>query len=222
MSYCVYKHTCPNDKVYIGITNQNPLRRWNSGRGYQNQKLFHRAILKYGWDNIRHEILLDDLTKEEAYQKEIELIGQYKSNQKEFGYNVSSGGQGSNNVSPSAETRMKISIALKGKNTWQKGRKASEETKQKMSASHIGHYGWTKGKPLTKEHREKVAKGLSKKVWQFSLQGEFIKEWESGILVERTLKISSGHISRSCRGQRKTAGGFIWRYANDCKDKWVS
>lgn len=222
MSYCIYKHTAPNDKVYIGITNQNPLRRWNSGRGYQNQKLFYRAILKYGWDNFKHEILLDDLTKEEAYTKEIELIAHYKSNQKEYGYNVSSGGQGSNNVSPSTETRMKISIALKGKNTWQKGRKASEETRQKMSMARLGHFGWSKGKHLTKEHREKVAKSLSKKVYQFSLQGEFIKEWESGILVERTLKISSGHISRNCRGQRKTAGGFIWRYANDCKDKWVS
>lgn len=32
--YCVYKHTTPNGKVYIGITSKNPLKRWNNGIGY--------------------------------------------------------------------------------------------------------------------------------------------------------------------------------------------
>lgn len=31
--YCVYKHTSPSGKVYIGITVQNPLYRWNKGNG---------------------------------------------------------------------------------------------------------------------------------------------------------------------------------------------
>ena len=28
-NFTVYKHTSPNGKVYIGITMQNPIRRWN-------------------------------------------------------------------------------------------------------------------------------------------------------------------------------------------------
>ena len=91
MSYCVYKHTCPNGKVYIGITSGNPLKRWANGKGYENQ-YFYRAILKYGWDNIKHEILYTDFSKEEACEKEIELIALYKSNQRECGYNVNDGG----------------------------------------------------------------------------------------------------------------------------------
>ena len=55
MSYTVYKHTFPNNKVYIGITSQSVSRRWRNGEGYRNkQQLIYRAILKYGWDNIKH------------------------------------------------------------------------------------------------------------------------------------------------------------------------
>lgn len=45
--YCVYKHVSPSNKVYIGITSKNPLRRWENGNGYKNNKYFYRAILKY-------------------------------------------------------------------------------------------------------------------------------------------------------------------------------
>lgn len=99
MSFCVYKHTSPNGKVYIGITSLNPIRRWNNGKGYSSQPYFFRAILKYGWDNFNHEILFSDLTKEEACQKEVELIKSYKSNGSKYGYNISSGGECSNSGS---------------------------------------------------------------------------------------------------------------------------
>ena len=94
--YCVYKHTAPNGKVYIGITCQNPLRRWNNGKGYAENSYFSNAIVKYGWDNIKHEILFDNLTKEEACQKEIDLIAEHKSNIADYGYNISSGGECAN------------------------------------------------------------------------------------------------------------------------------
>lgn len=94
--YYVYKHTTPNEKVYIGITCKNPSYRWNGGNGYKGQA-FYNAILKYGWLNIRHEILFDNLTKEEAEQKEIELIAEYRSNDRQYGYNISSGGENIHN-----------------------------------------------------------------------------------------------------------------------------
>ena len=40
-NFCVYKHTCPNGKVYIGITCQNPIKRWKGGSGYKNNKHFY-------------------------------------------------------------------------------------------------------------------------------------------------------------------------------------
>ena len=92
--YIVYKHTSPNGKVYIGITSQNPERRWRkNGEGYKDHNYFWNAIQKYGWDNFTHEILFNDLTAEQAYKKEQEFISYYKSNDSRYGYNLSSGGE---------------------------------------------------------------------------------------------------------------------------------
>ena len=74
-SYTVYMHTSPSNKRYIGVTKQKPISRWRTdGSGYKDSKYFWRAIKKYGWNNFQHEILFQGLTKEEAEQKEIELI----------------------------------------------------------------------------------------------------------------------------------------------------
>ena len=72
--YFVYCHTSPSGKKYIGITCQRPTKRWNNGRGYIENRYFYRAILKYGWENIDHKILYENLSQNEAFEKEIELI----------------------------------------------------------------------------------------------------------------------------------------------------
>lgn len=89
--YKVYKHTCPNGKVYIGITHQNPLTRWAGGFGYETQTYFWRAIVKYGWINIQHEILYDNLSEGEAKEMEIRLIKEYNSQDINCGYNIDLG-----------------------------------------------------------------------------------------------------------------------------------
>lgn len=97
MNYKVYKHTnLINGKVYIGITKQDLKRRWQNGKGYVDNEYFYYSIIKHGWNNFKHELLFDNLSKEEAQKKEIELISFYKSNDRRFGYNISGGGETSN------------------------------------------------------------------------------------------------------------------------------
>lgn len=92
--YSVYRHTCPNGKVYIGLTKGRPEKRWGvDGRGYKTQQHFYRAIQKYGWDNIKHEVLYTGLTQEEACITERQLIRHYNSTNPEHGYNNSGGGE---------------------------------------------------------------------------------------------------------------------------------
>ena len=146
----VYKHTSPSGKIYVGITSKNVLVRWANGKAYCNNVHFYRAIQKYGWDNFTHEILFENLSKEEACQKEIELIAKYQSNNPEFGYNLSAGGEYSNyghkqskefcemmsklhsGKIVSLETRNRLSEVNSGK-------KLSEETKRKISVANKGH-----------------------------------------------------------------------------------
>ena len=112
--YVVYKHTSPNNKVYIGITRQNPPeKRWANGHGYTQNEYFNRDIILYGWNNFKHEILFDNLVRFEARKKEIELIKRYKSTDKNFGYNIRAGD--SEKISEKIEKKM--SEHSRGKNT---------------------------------------------------------------------------------------------------------
>ena len=72
--YVVYVHTnLINNKKYVGITKQNPpeLRWGKDGSGYGTNSYFASAIKHYGWNNFSHEILYDNLTKEEACEKKL-------------------------------------------------------------------------------------------------------------------------------------------------------
>ncbi len=148
--YSVYKHTLPkefskkdNDMVYIGITCQYPERRWMSGNGYIRSRYFYHAIQKYGWDSFSHDVLFTGLLKEEAELKEKELIVFYKSNDRNFGYNIQSGG--TNGYSYDLETRKIMSKKRKDflsdkANHSLYGKHQSEETKQKISETQKRRY----------------------------------------------------------------------------------
>lgn len=94
--WSVYIHISPSNKYYVGITSQNPIKiRWGKeGKGYKRSQYFWRAIQKYGWDNFQHEIFAEHLTKEEACKMEKTLIRELNSNNRDYGYNICSGGEG--------------------------------------------------------------------------------------------------------------------------------
>lgn len=110
--YCVYVHTNKaNGKKYVGITSMLPEKRWANGRGYRSNRLFYRAIQKYGWDGFAHEVLEGGLTKQSAYEMEVELIRSMQLTNPEHGYNLDKGGNGSNRITE--ETRKKLSDGTK-------------------------------------------------------------------------------------------------------------
>ena len=107
--WCVYCHTNKtNNKKYIGITSYKPEHRWGKeGNGYKNQ-FFYDAIKKYGWDNFEHEILFDNLIKEQAEEKEIELISKYNTLIGKMGYNYETGGLKKRNTSTYCNERKNL------------------------------------------------------------------------------------------------------------------
>lgn len=112
----VYRHTnLVNGKVYVGITRQNPEKRWANGRHYEANKHFTAAIEKYGWENFSHEILYDNLSNEDACRIENELILEHDSMNPSYGYNVLPGGQGFKRGPLSEETKRKLSKIMKGR-----------------------------------------------------------------------------------------------------------
>lgn len=205
--YSVYKHTSPKGKIYIGITSMNPFKRWNNGRGYKYNSYFYSAIQKYGWDNIKHEILFENLTQEEAEQKEIELIAKYKSNQREYGYNLTDGGE---TCAICIESRKKMSDSHRGIPLSKKHKEALKRGRHKRKVQP------NTGKHLSEEWKKHVSESLSKKVCQYDLNGDLINIYDSSVIASKISGVVNSNISRCCNGKRKSAGGFVWRYHNDC------
>ena len=126
----------------------------------------------------------------------------------------------------SEETIRKMSTAQKGEKNHMFGKHHSEETKKKLSKAN-------KGRPMSEEQKKKLSeinKGkhhseetkrklseaningkLSKKVLQFTLDGEFVREWPSTAECGRQ-GYNCAHVAACCRGKRKSHKGFLWKY----------
>lgn len=181
--WVLYRHTSPSGKVYIGITSNMPERRWQHGNGYKNCVVFYKAILKYGWDNIKHEILFTDLSEERAKRLEIDLISHYK--RLNISYNVTNGGDGALGRIVSEETRAKQRAAKIGKPLSdehiakiranaekRRGIPISEETKRKIRKANKGKkpspqtftalIKYIKTHPMSEETKKKIVESNRK------------------------------------------------------------
>lgn len=84
--YYIYIHTCPNYWTYVGMS-QNPKQRWNRGAGYKDNEDFYQAIQRFGWENIKHEIVAETHYKWIAQKIERTLITHFKKKNRCFNAN---------------------------------------------------------------------------------------------------------------------------------------
>lgn len=177
MSFFVYIHTCPNQKRYVGVTTQsNPELRWKEGWGYHTQNYFYRAINKYGWNNISHEVFKTK-SKDLMFFWERILIYYYKTNDNKFGYNGTIGGE------------------FKHDDAWRKSlknrkrRACSEETRKKISAAGKGHI-------VTEETRKKISEANKRRSDDYKLKLSMVHKGKT--LSEETKK----KMSESAKGKK--------------------
>ena len=194
--YCVYCHTSPSGKRYIGITSQKPNNRWCGGSGYKYNTHFWSAIQKYGWGNFTHDILKIDLTLEEASEIEKRLINEFQTRNPKYGYNISEGGYGGGHPT-SEETKRLISEIKRGK-------PCPEHQKRLLAKIN-------KGKIPT--NLEAIHKSNQKRVKQFDISGNYISTYPSIRIAGRECNIGENGIGLCCRGINQTAGGYVWRFA---------
>ena len=229
INYCVYKHTTPNDKVYIGLTGQALDKRWRDGDGYRTQ-LFYRAIQKYGWDNIKHEVLEDNLSYEDACKKEIYYIQKYNSTNKNFGYNVAVGG-GLVNVTPVCmysyygdllKTYESSSIASKLTGIHDNAITNASNGYSKSA----GGYVWRKlgdsfdKYPTPELDDYMLIKNGKTKIKQYDLYGNLLNTYNSLIDCKLEEHYVFYNIYKCCIGEVNTVYGYIWRFEDDTFDKY--
>ena len=230
MMYCVYCHTSPSNKKYVGISN-NPEKRWNHGKGYIKNYLFYRAIEKYGWDNFKHEILYDNLSIDEAGQIEKRLINEWNLLDPNYGYNLREGGNGGF----SQYSRYLMSKSRKG-NQNSKNQFHSLENRKQISESLKKYYREhpvpklnttdnllvqqiiERRKQKTHQNRSKATSGANnpsaKAIRQLDLDGNIIEEFAYATLAAKKFNLDLSAIIKCCRGKQKTCGGYKWQYLN--------
>ena len=215
--YIVYIHIFPNLKRYIGVTRNSVEKRWGyNGRNYRSQIVW-RAIEKYGWDNIKHEIFAVCETKEEAERVERFLVKFYNTTDPMYGYNILPGGDVSTNDA-TPEMRYKLGNGSRGRpRTEEEKRKISEGCKRAFDRPESNGCVGKKASEETKEKMRKAHEQDAKPVECYTKDGEFVSRFRTINEAADFVGGSGGTvcaISRCCRGlpKYKTAKGYIWRY----------
>jgi group I intron endonuclease len=172
-SFIVYRLTClPTGKIYIGYTSKSIESRFSSHikftrrSGISTKSKIRNAILKYGTDCWRKDVLQAFDSEEEARLAEIHFIAEYDSIKN--GYNIEPGGKG---VPCTPEHRLKISQALKGK-------PKSDEHKRKLRQPHpsiAGPRNYFYGKHHSEETKVKIANRYYRHGPEHHFYGKIIK-----------------------------------------------
>lgn len=221
--FSVYMHVFPNGKRYFGLTSKDPEARWKGGLGYAGQFPMFHDIIKYGWANVTHIVLLTALSRADAEKAEILLIANNRATDSRFGYNKSLGG--GHPCQPSEATRAKMRANRLGKRvsaeTRKKmrdaklGKKATPEARAKMSASR-------KGRPLPQHIRRSLMGNSNgnKAVVQLSPDGRVLRTFQSVKAAYSGLGRSVSWVIRDiCNqaildpGLKRTFHGTLWRWA---------
>lgn len=200
--YCIRNKV--NNKVYIGkakciyrrirqhINNLNKKNRDN-----ENDHLIN-AWYKYGRENFEYFVVeyipFDQLKTRELYWQK-----HYKCTDRDKGYNIRLDSE--TNCIVSEETRKKCSEAQI---------KRFKDPKERLKVSHTY---WKDNPEATKQMGKRVSESKTKyKIYQYTKNGEFIKEWNSvNEIIEENKNYKWQQIYSVCSGHKPSIYGYVWK-----------
>lgn len=210
-----------NGKLYIGqhkrtmdITDIDD--SWYLGSG----KLLKKAIQKYGEENFERTILYECKSADELNYMEEVFIGYYNAVDDEQFYNIAKGGSGTGGLKFSEESIEKMRKSHIGQS-----RPMSEEQKKKLSeiaknrSEEIRRKYSEARKKYIAEHGTWPGAGRKKVVQIDKNTLETIAIYDSETEAGKAIGHGYTHIAQVCRGERKTAYGYIWRFADELEEQ---
>ena len=189
-----------NSEMYAGLYINNARKKFNSSDYWEYE------IIEY-------------CTKEKLNEREIYYIEKYKSYDNKFGYNLSTGGNGSRGYKWDEESKIRLSEALKG-------RKLTVEHCKKISERMKGRTGELNpffGKHHTDKVKEKLSTIRKNKIYQLNKDDySIIKMWESAIDAAKEFNITKETITMCANlmSRVRSAAGFKWCKVEEY-DEWI-
>lgn len=217
--WTVYYHQNKiNGKIYVGITGQNVMKRWNAGHGYEGQ-VFGRAVSKYGWNSFEHVIFASNLLQDEAEKMESFLIQSLNTTDSNYGYNIMDGSKGTwhkpvvvyqynlyGNLIKRWDDIYDAAVKLNIPRDYIYACCIGE---RKKSGGYIWRYEEDNDIiPCPTYTQDEI-------VLQFDLKGNFIKQWNCVNDVAKHFQCDPVMIKRSCIGRFSMLYGYIWLYKRD-------
>jgi group I intron endonuclease len=201
----IYLISNPKGKIYIGKSKDIKSRFYRYNKLLcKSQIKIYNSLKKYSPSNHNFIVLINcDIQYLDYFEKYyIRLFNSFKE-----GLNCTNGGEGSLGRLMSNETREKLSKSLLGRKSWNEGLKMSVEHKLKLSIASTN-----KGKKnyAQSERMKNNIPHNRKKVFQYDLNLNLINQFISADSAFKKTNIR--HITSVCRNERKTAGGYIWKY----------
>ena len=209
-----------NDKVYIGKTEFSIEKRFkehlfDSNKQQAKNRPLYRAISKYGKEHFWVEEL-EECSSQLANDREKYWIKQYNSYYN--GYNATLGGDGSIIINRQKVLSLYDSDSFLCASEIAKKMDCSIDSVKTIVEQYRDNVDWTK-RYLSSEKSKHGLLSEPKKV----LCIEENKKFESTSAAERwlienkitTAKKSRSHISAVCKGKRKTAYGYHWKYLEE-------
>lgn len=231
-SYSIYKITSPSGKVYIGQSKnvQRRLKDYRCSNTIRYQVIIYNSILKYGFDKHSVEILHKDLTPEEANSLEIQEITKFK----ELGIsmNVSEGGQKASYTrnKPIVKCDLNGSFLKKYDNIVEAAKEMNSPPNALSAVIRNKTYyykgflytsakDWFRGERPIWKAKVNNKSTLSRRLYQFDLEGNFIRDYASAEEAGRILGVRATAISAVLRKRVYRCKSWLFSY-NKTVDKY--
>lgn len=179
----IYIYIFDNGKVYVGQTYRTIYSRYREHIRYCNRNTYLKNAMKSHEHTVK---ILDIVDTENANDAEISYIKQYKSCNKEYGYNLTEGGEG---ITMTPEIRKKIGLANSGERN--------------------GRYGshWCPPPETREKSRQVRMKPIRCR--------ETGKVYESLTAACKDTGATIGKINYCALGLADTTGGYTWEYVGE-------
>lgn len=237
----IYKLTFPNKKVYIGQTVQKFCNRMSQHKrnAYKACKdsnlLLYNAIRKYGWENVKKEIILQIIDLKNLTALEIEYQQKYKSCDRTNGYNIYVGRKVPKYVTNNSKSCRAIvcydtnyniikiyNSAVEAENVDGFSSKAIRQCLRGKNLTHK-NFIWRyqnntenlsyRLRVSEVEKQRRASKAREKIVICYNINGSIIDKYDSVKLAAISNNYDKSNIAKCARGKKKTYKGFIWRYS---------